>query len=111
MKEEGFSVKKEIKDDYYMEKYGIAEHEVCYDAGTMKKAKEIEKDPKRIAAIKDYLGDEVDENTEMMKSFDELEEYVEKKTGKGKEVYNEPVDVDSYEEPEKEMTSKKKVKA
>lgn len=97
---EDFKTDSKEKKDMYLAKYNIPESEVSYCASTLKQAEEIRKNPKKLAAIKEYLGDEVEENTEMISTFEELEKYAEKRTGKdGKDVYS-ASDLDDPEEPE-----------
>lgn len=85
--------KRKEMDDPYMEKYGYYSNEVCCDYETLKKAKEIEADKKRMAAVKEYAENEAEEASEVA-------ENVESKKPKGKTDGEEVYTKDDVEEDE-----------
>lgn len=80
----GFKRKEE--SDPFMEKYGYYTGEVCSDYDTLKRAMDIKKDPKKMAAIKDYAEQEIDTAGDVVEVVE-----AKKKEGpknKGTEVFN-----------------------
>ena len=80
-------------EDSFMEKYGFHTGEVCSDYDTLKKATAIKKDPKKMAAIKQYAEEEIDSAGDVASEMNDVEaKTAEKKPNSGKEVYNDSKD-------------------